>query len=169
MPTNIIIRFIDLFYPPFRKYIPIQTFRYLACGGGNTMLDIFLYFVSYNFILRKYFVLYDPKLKEEYIDLGFMAMQPHIAAFFMAFCISFPTGFWLMRSIVFTGSTLRGRVQLFRYFLLVAVCVGLNYGFLKLFVDHWGFYPTPSKMLTTVIVVLFSYATQKHFTFRVAK
>lgn len=155
MPRNSIISFIDLFYPPFRKFIPIQTFRYLACGGGNTLLDIFLYFISYNYILEK-----------QIIDLGFIAISPHIAAFIIAFCISFPTGFWLMRSIVFSDSTLRGRVQLFRYFLLVAVCIILNYVFLKLFVEQWGIYPTPSKMLTTVIVVSFSYLTQKHFTFR---
>ncbi len=138
--------------------MPIQTFRYLACGGGNTLLDILLYFISYHFILDK-----------QVVELGFVAISPHIAAFIIAFCISFPTGFWLMRSIVFTDSTLRGRVQLFRYFLLVAVCVILNYAFLKLFVEQWGIYPTPSKMLTTIIVVSFSYLTQKNFTFRVEK
>jgi putative flippase GtrA len=156
MPRNLIIFVIDQFYPPFRKFITLQTFRYVACGGGNTLLDILLYFISYNYILQK-----------RVVDLGFIAISPHIAAFIIAFCISFPTGFWLMRSIVFSGSTLRGRVQLFRYFLLVAVCVILNYVFLKLFVEQWGIYPTPSKMLTTVIVVTFSYVTQKHFTFKV--
>ena len=158
MPKNLIISFIDLFYPPFRKFVPLQTFRYVACGGANTLLDIGLYYVSYHYILE-----------EKILDLGFTAISPHIAAFFIAFCVSFPTGFWLMRSIVFTGSTLRGRVQLFRYLLLVGVCILLNYVFLKLFVEQWGIYPTPSKMLTTVIVVLFSYLTQKHFTFKVEK
>lgn len=158
MPKNFIISIIDQFYPPFRKFIPLQSFRYLACGGGNTLLDIVLYFISYHYILEK-----------RVIDLGFVAISPHIAAFIIAFCISFPTGFWLMRSVVFSNSNLRGRVQLFRYFLLVAVCVILNYAFLKLFVEEWGIYPTPSKMLTTIIVVSFSYLTQKHFTFRVKK
>jgi putative flippase GtrA len=158
MPKNFIISVIDQFYPPFRKFMNLQTFRYLACGGGNTLLDIALYFVSHNYILKK-----------QVLDLGFVVVKPHIGAFIIAFCISFPTGFWLMRSIVFTDSNLRGRVQLFRYFLLVAVCIMLNYAFLKLFVEQWGIYPTPSKMLTTVIVVSFSYLTQKHFTFRARK
>jgi len=158
MPRNFIISTIDLFYPPFRKFVGLQTFRYVACGGGNTLLDIVLYFISYNYILDK-----------KVVDLGFIAISPHISAFILAFCISFPVGFWLMRSIVFTDSTLRGRVQLFRYFLLVAICVMMNYVFLKLFVEQWGIYPTPSKILTTIIVVSFSYLTQKHFTFRVEK
>jgi len=157
MTRNLILSAIDHFYPPFRKLMPVQTFRYAACGGFNTLLDIFIYFISYNFILHKQ-VVYTP----------FVAISPHIAAFMISFCISFPTGFFLNRTIVFAGSTLRGRVQLFRYLLLVIVCIVLNYVFIKLFVEQFHIYPTISKILTTVIVVSFSYLTQKHFTFKVA-
>jgi putative flippase GtrA len=135
--------------------MPIQTFRYAACGGGNTILDIFLYFLAYNYVLRKEIV---------YTPAG--AISPHIAAFLISFAISFPTGYMLNRYIVFPGSILKGRVQLFRYFMLVLVCIYLNYIFIKLFVEHFHIYPTISKMLTTVIVVAFSYFTQKNFTFK---
>ena len=30
-----IIAFIDFFYPPFKKIMPEQTFRYAVCGGSN--------------------------------------------------------------------------------------------------------------------------------------
>jgi len=150
-----IISFIDFFYPPFSRIMPVQTFRYAACGGGNTFLDIFVFFISYNFILHK-----------QDLNLGFIVFKPHIAAFIIAFCVSFPTGFFLMRNIVFTQSTLHGRVQLFRYFVLVIICLLLNYVFLKLFVEQWHIYPTVAKMMTTVIVVSFSYLTQKHYTFK---
>lgn len=135
----------------------IKTFRYLACGGGNTLLDIFIYFVSYNFILDK-----------SLVDLKWITISPHIAAFIISFLITFPTGFLLMKYVVFTDSILKGRVQLFRYLLLVFVCILLNYFFLKLFVEQLGFYPTISKILTTVIVVSFSYLTQRFFTFKQA-
>jgi len=150
-----IIALIDFFYQPFRKLMPIQTFRYAACGGGNMLLDIFIYFIAYNFIIQKHIV---------YTPLG--AMKPHIAAFLLSFAISFPTGYFLNKYIVFPGSILRGRVQLFRYFLLVVICVFLNYIFISLFVDQFHFYPTIAKILTTVIVVTFSYLTQKNFTFK---
>ena len=150
-----IISIIDFFYAPFRKLMPIQTFRYAACGGGNTILDIFLYFLAYNYVLRKEIV---------YTPAG--AISPHIAAFLISFAISFPTGYMLNRYIVFPGSIRKGRVQLFRYFMLVLVCIYLNYIFIKLFVEHFHIYPTISKMLTTVIVVAFSYFTQKNFTFK---
>jgi putative flippase GtrA len=147
---------IDWFYPPFRRIMPLQTFRYAACGGGNTLLDIFIYFVSYNFILHK-----------QVVHLPFVALKPYVAALFMSFCITFPTGFFLMRNLVFTESNLKGRVQLFRYLVLVLVCMVLNYVFIKFFVEFCHIYPTIAKVLTTVLVVTFSYLTQKYFTFKV--
>lgn len=147
---------INFFYPPFKKWMPLQTFRYAACGGGNTLLDIFIYYISYNFILEKQVV---------HTFMG--AISPHIMAFLISFAVSFPTGYLLNRFIVFPGSTLKGRVQLFRYFILVVVCIGLNYIFIKLFVEQFGIYPTVAKILTTVIVVSFSYLTQKQFTFKI--
>lgn len=156
MAKKWIISFIDFFYPPFSRLMPLQTFRYAACGGTNTFLDIFIFFISYNFILHK-----------QDLDLGFIVFKPHIAAFIIAFFVSFPTGFFLMRNIVFTQSTLQGRVQLFRYFVLVVICLLLNYIFIKLFVERLHVYPTVAKMLTTVIVVFFSYLTQKNYTFKV--
>jgi hypothetical protein len=47
---------IDFFYPPFQKVMNKLTFRYAACGAANTTLDIFLFFISYNFIFKKQLV-----------------------------------------------------------------------------------------------------------------
>ena len=154
MKKNLLF-FIDFFYPPFRKLMPLQTFRYAACGGANTLLDIFIYFLCYNYVLEK-----------KVLHISVFAISPWIAAFLLSFLVSFPLGFYLNRNLVFPGSTLRGRVQLFRYFTLVIVCIALNYVFIKLFVEEFHFFPTVAKMLTTVIVVTFSYLSQKHFTFK---
>lgn len=154
---HIILNIIDFFHKPFAKWINLQTFRYLACGGSNTVLDIFLYFISYNFILAK-----------QPVHVQSLTISPYIAAFMMSFSVSFPSGFILSRYIVFPESTvMRKRVQILRYALLVGMCIILNYIFLKLFVEWCGFYPTPSKMLTTIIVAVFSYVAQRNFTFKV--
>jgi putative flippase GtrA len=152
---GLILKTIDFFYPPFRLFMPLQTFRYAACGGFNTLLDIFLFFVSYNFVFEK-----------QVVEISFFALKPHIAAFLASFIITFPLGFYFSRYVVFTESNIRGRVQLFRYFLLVLICLCLNYFFLKLFVEHFHMYPTVAKIITTAIVVTFSFLSQKHFTFR---
>ncbi len=160
-----IISVIDYLYIPFRKLMPIQTFRYAVCGGGNTLLDIFLYFLSYNFVLHKHLTS-GPEGPIYVVFTPYGVISAHIAALLMAFCVSFPTGYLLNRFIVFSGSVLRGRIQLFRYFLLVIVCLLLNYVFIKLFVEYFMIYPTIAKIITTVIVVSFSYLTQKNFTFK---
>jgi len=138
--------------------MPVRTFRYAACGGGNMMLDILIYYISYNFILHK-----------QNLDLGFMAFKPHIAALWMAFVVSFPVGFLLSKYVVFDNSQLRGRVQLFRYLLIVAVNLVLNYVFLKAMVEYMSFYPTVARIFTTCIIVTFSFLSQKHFTFKERK
>ena len=153
-----IISLIDFFYPPFKKAIPLHTFRYAACGGANVLLDISLFFITYNFILKK-----------EILQLGFIALKPHIAAFLLSFIITFPTGFLLSKFIVWTDSTIRGHVQLFRYFLIVLFNLIFNYIFIKLFVEYFHIYPTAAKLLTTILVVVFSYLSQKHFTFKIKK
>ncbi len=150
-----IIQLIHFFYPPFKSLMPEQTFRYAVCGGSNMMLDIFIYYISYNFILHK-----------QILDLGFIAFKPHIAALWMAFVVSFPIGFLLSKYIVFNTSQLRGRVQLFRYLLIVAVNLLLNYAFLKTLVEYMNFYPTIARIFTTCILVTFSFLSQKHFTFK---
>jgi putative flippase GtrA len=146
------------FYPPFKRLMPLQTFKYAATGGANTVFDIFLYFIFYNFVLKK-----------EIVDFGFYAISPHIAAFLMSFSITFPIGFLLAKFISFPGSFLRKRIQLLRYGMTVSGSIILNYLFLKLFVDGFDWYPTPSKIVTTLIVIVFSYTMQKNFTFKTEK
>jgi putative flippase GtrA len=151
-----IIWFIDLFYPPFRKFMPEQTFRYAVCGGSNTVLGLLAYFISYQFILKK-----------ENLELGFFAFKPHIAALFISFCISFVVGFILMKFVVFVDSNLKGRIQLFRYFLAFAANLVLNYLLLKLFVEILHMHVLLSQFITTCVVITISYLSQKHFSFKV--
>ena len=153
-----IISLIDLFYPLFKKFMPLHTFRYAACGGANVLLDIFLYYVFFNFVLHK-----------EVFHLGFIAFEPHIAAFLLSFLITFPVGFLLSRYIVWTGSAVLWHIQLFRYFVVVLINLTLNYIFIKVLVEYFHVYPTISKLLTTVAIIMFSYLSQKHYTFKVKK
>ncbi len=136
----------------------LQTYRYGVCGSGNTLLDILVYFISYNYILDKQPVHFD-----------FLTISPHIAAFIFSFMVSFPIGFFLMRTIVFAESTVRGRVQLVRYFSVLLLNIILNYVFLKIMVEYMHVYPTVAKVLITCVIVLVSYLLQRKFTFKVAK
>lgn len=149
---------IEWSYPPFKTLVPPETFRYASTGGLNTAFDIFLYFICYNFVLQK-----------QIVDLNVVAISPHIAAFIMVFPITFITGFLLAKYVTFTDSPIRGRIQLFRYGLSVAGSILLNYICLKFFVEYFYIWPTVAKMITTVIVVTYSYLIQRYFTFKTGR
>ena len=158
--SQIITKIIDFFYQPFSKYVPQQLFRYAACGGGNMVLDWVLYFVVYNFVIGHELV---------YISLPFasqICLTPHIMSLLIVFPITLLTGFWLNKYVTFTQSSLRGYKQLWRYILIVAVNLLVNYFGLKLFVEVFAIYPTPSKMLITIITVAISFFGQKYFSFK---
>ena len=147
---------IDFFYGPFKKILALQTFRYAACGGVNTLFDICLFSFSYHSIFKKHNVV-----------IGHFTVSPHIASLFFAFCFSLPSGFYLNRYIVFQHAGLKRHTQMVRYITVVLICVLFNYLFLKLFVDYFGWYATPSKILTTLLIIIFSYTSQTYFFFKV--
>jgi putative flippase GtrA len=158
--AHIITKIIDFFYRPFSRWFSPQLFRYAACGGGNMVLDWVLYFLIYNFVIGHELV---------YIILPFnyqLCLTPHILTFLIVFPITLFSGFWLNRNITFSQSSLRGYKQLWRYIMIVALNLLVNYLGLKLCVDILGFYPTPSKMLITLVTVVISFFGQKYFSFK---
>ena len=146
---------IDFFYPPFRRFMPLELFRYGCCGGLNLVLEWVLYYVFYHFVF-----------KAKVFDLGFIAFTPHIAAFVFKFPITFLTGFWMARHISFSGSSLRGRTQIVRYLLVTVVNILINYLGLKLFVEVFHWWPTVSYAIISVICVTFSYLSNKYYSFK---
>ena len=169
--SQIITKIIDFFYRPFSKYVPQQLFRYAACGGGNMVLDWVLYFVVYNFVVGHELVYISLPfasrlLPNSLIAVSPLCLTPHIMSLLIVFPITLLTGFWLNKYVTFTQSSLRGYNQLFRYILVVMLNLSVNYFGLKLFVEVCGIYPTPSKMIITIITVIISFFGQKYFSFR---
>jgi hypothetical protein len=99
-----LLNLIDFFHPPFARFIPKATFRYLATGGSTAAMGVIVYFIAYNFVLQ-----------QQGIRLPFIYISGPIAALILELCITFPLGFLLNKYLVFTQSNLRGRIQLMRY------------------------------------------------------
>lgn len=155
-----VLRFIDFFYPPFSRWMPVHTFRYLISGGTTAATGVIVYYIVYNYILH-----------QQHVDLPFppgMITAP-VAALFIESVITFLIGFALNKYLVFTASKLKGRIQLFRYGTVVATNIMLNFGMMKVMVESFHLYPTIAKGISTVILAVFSYFIQKHFSFRVKK
>ena len=154
--SEAITKAIDLFYiKPLRRVISQEVFRYLACGGITALLDAVWYYIIYHYIVC-----------EKYIDLGFIVMSPHIAALCVVFPITFFTGFWLNRNVAFRVADLSSLPQLAKYALTVVGSILLNYACMKLFVEWFGLWATPSKMLTTAVCAVYSFLVGKYFTFK---
>jgi putative flippase GtrA len=153
---NFIKSLIDFFYPPFRKLMPLNTFRYGVCGCINVSLDIGLFSFFYNIVYNKHDFL-----------LGTFIFKAHIAAYFTSFLITFPAGFFLSKYIVWSASKVKAGTQLFRYFLIVIMVLVINYVFLKLFIEYLHIYPILSKIMTSAIAIIFGFLSQKYYAFKV--
>jgi len=152
---DFILPVIDFFYPPFRKLMNIQTFRYAASGGSNVVLGFIAYYISFKYIFG-----------EKEFNFNFYAFKGHIAALFVSFLVTFPVGFFMSKYVVFSDSNMKGRIQLFRYFMVCMFNLSLNYLLLKIFVEKFHLYPVLAQVFTIGIVVVFSYIAQRNFSFK---
>ncbi len=151
-----ITKFIDKFYvKPLRKIIPQQVFRYLACGGITALLDAIWYYLIYHYVVD-----------EQIVDLGIVAITPHIAALCVVFPITFFTGFWLNRNVAFRATRIASLPQMAKYALTIVGSIALNYVAMKLLVEYFGIWATPAKMLTTAICAVYSFLVGRYYTFR---
>lgn len=155
MLTHFILRLIDYFYQPFSRFLPKKTFRYGVTGTANSLLNILIYFLSYNYLL-----------KAEPIEIGSFYITPYIAAYLVAFAVSFPVGFLLNKYIVFQQNDGRGRLQLALYASLCLFNAFMDYALLHLLVGYFGFWATPSQALIILCMAGVSYLFQTYVTFR---
>lgn len=163
---HIIVGTIDFFHRPFARWIPTQTFRYLACGGSNTVLNIGIFSLCLKLVFTA----------EKVHLYNNVTIAADVAAYVVAFCISFPIGFTLSRYIVFPESNLHGRVQFFRYVLTTATFILLTYVLIKIFDIVLNYIPHTQKSyalmhsitytLICIITAILSYISQRRFTFK---
>ncbi|MEY3324314.1 MAG: hypothetical protein RLZ11_628 [Bacteroidota bacterium] len=146
---------LDFFYPLFRRFMPLQTFRYLVTGSTNTLLGIVVYFISYSFWFQG-----------TVFNLWFYAFKAHSAALLASFMVTFPLGFFFSKFVVFSDSHLRSRIQLFRYFMICVFNLFLNYLLLKVQVEVLLIDPLLAQFFTVTGVVIFSYLAQRNFSFK---
>jgi putative flippase GtrA len=169
---------IDFFYPPFRKLMPLQTFRYAACGGANMVVGFFVFTAVFHFVLHQlevncgivsFKVAYSKIQGADVLmmDFGFFAFKAHSFALFCSTVTAFILGFLLNKYVVFTASNLRGRIQFFRYFLASLSSFCINYFLLNALVLYLHVYPVLAQVIVTAIVVTISFFMQQYFSFKV--
>jgi hypothetical protein len=101
-----------------------------------------------------------------FLNLGFVVMSAPILTLFMVFPITFFTGFWLNRNVAFRRSPLAAHTQLLRYAISVVGAILLNYLCMRLLVYGFALWPTPAKLVTSLISALYSFLVAKCYTFK---
>lgn len=138
--------------------MPLQTFRYAACGGSNAVMGFFIFVTCHKYVFN-----------EEQFDIGLYAFKSYNAALFVSTCFSFVMGFTLNKYIVFTTSNLKGHIQLFRYSLSLLLNLAINYFLLNFFVQYLNLDAVLAQIITTILIIGISYISQSYFTFKVKK
>jgi putative flippase GtrA len=96
-----------------------------------------------------------------------ISFKVHSFALSCSSTVVFFVGFLLNKYVVFTGSNLKGRVQLFRYLLSAISSFCINYFLLNALVLYLHFHPVLAQIIVTVVVVTISFFMQQYFTFKV--
>lgn len=152
---KLITTILDFFYPIVKPFFDKQTYYYLACGGGNTLFALLIFYLNYHYVF-----------KMKVVDLGFYTFEPYTLSMFTTTAITFPIGFYLTKYIVWSESNLETKKQFFRHFVFLIIATVMNYGLLKLMIEIFGWWAMPSQIFTTVIIVIFSYLTQRFISFK---
>ncbi len=160
-----ITAFIDFFHFPFLKFIPSETFRYLFCGVSTILVDLFVYYISYHFVFLGTNIVLPNFLNISFITES-ITITPKIASLGISMVASFIWGFALNKYVVFTESVTKGRIQLFRYSLIVGTCIFLNFVLMKYAFNVMDVMPTVKRLLISMVVAVYSYIIQRKFTFK---
>lgn len=155
-PTQRLTAFIDRFYvKPFRTMMPKQTFRYLACGGINAVITTICFWSVFNLVLG-----------QRHLHFGPVVIASYTVSVGIAWAVSTSVGFWMQKNISFKNSPLKGRAQLFRYFLNSLAALLITWLLEKLFVEVWYIYPSIAFAIIYLITATIGFVVQKHFAFR---
>lgn len=147
----------DLFLSSANRYH--QKIKYILFGVANVVISWIVYFIALHFIIRK----------KNFDFFGMLTISPHVFSLFMSFISAFILGFLFNYFFVFKAIK-NGNVifVVLKYFMGNIGSLIINYILLKFLVEGLHFYPTPSQVLSTCLITVYSFLVQKYYTFKTA-
>ncbi|WP_442591717.1 GtrA family protein [Pedobacter sp. AW31-3R] len=142
-------------HTPFSRFIPLKTFRYGMTGGSNAVLNLAIFYISYNYLFER-----------QNVVLPGISITPYIAAYIVALSITFPIGFLLNKYFVFQEINGRTGKQLFLYFALTSTNIVLEYILLHFLIGKMKLPATLAQGFIIVLLASISYLFQTYVTFR---
>lgn len=133
-----------------------KVVRYFFSAGTATVVDVSVYFTTYNYILRKTDIPF----------VGPFVLTAPMLSLVISYSCGLFTNFFITRAMVFTESNLRGRKQLFRFIQVALLVLFMNYLFMKFLVQVLEWYPTISRVVSALSIGVMSYLFHKHYSFK---
>jgi len=148
-------KIVVFFHTPFARMISLKTFRYGMSGGSNAVLNLVVFYLSYNYLFDR----------NNFLLAGFV-ITPYIAAYIVALAVTFPVGFLLNKYFVFQG--VKGQVskQLSLYAGLTITNIFLEYILLHLLIGRLNIPATLAQCFIIILLSGLSYLFQSYVTFR---
>jgi putative flippase GtrA len=140
-----------------RRVINNKMVRYFFSAGIATFVDIFIYFLAFNFLFQK---------QDISITDNLVISAPTLSLI-ISFTCGLITNFLITKYHVFTDSDLHGFHQLVRYILVALLVLLLNYIMMSLMIKVWHWYPTISRIISAVSIGMLSFVVHKYFSFKV--
>lgn len=141
------------------KILQLKLIRYGIAAAVATVVDVFIYFIAFNFIYRK----------QDLHLFNFMVLSAPTASLILSYSCGLLTNFTITKYFVFTESDLRGHHQLMRYIMVAVLILFLNYAFMSFLIKTLDWYPTIARATSAVTVGMLSFIIHKAFSFKVSK
>ncbi|MEO8147767.1 MAG: GtrA family protein [Bacteroidia bacterium] len=138
-----------------------KVFRYFIAAGLATVVDISVYFVMFNYILKKQ-VVPVPFLN----DFVFQAPTVSLA---ISYSCGLVTNFSITKFFVFHESTMKTRYQLIRFIGVAIMILGLNYLLMTFLIRQLDWFPTVARTFSALSIGVLSFTIHKSFSFKVKK
>ncbi len=140
-----------------KKLFHSKVFRYFISAGIATVVDVSVFYLSYNYLFRKQPVSFTEQL---------VFAAPTLSLVLSTSC-GVTTNFLITKIFVFHESTLKTHKQIFRYVLVAMFVLGLNYLLMTFLIKQLDWYPTIARTFAALSIGVLSFLIHKYFSFRV--
>lgn len=138
------------------KALNNKLVRFFMSAGIATLADVIIYFFVINFLFE-----------HQRVYFGVYSASAHTLSLCVSYSCGVAVNFAITKYAVFNESTLAGKKQFSRFALIAFIGFFANYGLLRLFVEVFDFYPTPSRITSALSLGIAAYYIHKFFTFKI--
>lgn len=137
-----------------------RAIKYIIAAGVATIVDVGIYFISFNYIFQK---------QDFRFSFGLLLTAP-IASLIVSFSCGLLTNFFISKYFVFKDAAKqKSHIQFLKFASVAFGTLIANYLFMKLLIVGFGLFPTVSRLISAITIGALSFMAHKIFSFKAHK